>query len=315
MLKSIPIVDASPLWHGPAGAVQVAEAIGWACREVGFFYLVGHGVPPELRAETFAAARRFFALPVKVKKAVGIDRSPHNRGYVGLKQEALDPKRGADLKESFQIGLELAADDPEVVEGKPFRGVNLWPDLDGFRDVLLRYYDAMHQLGIGLHRAIAVDLGQEPEYFDSRLDRPMATLRLLHYPSNPRANELGAGEHTDYGNLTLLATDEVAGLEVRTRDGKWIAAPYVENSFVCNVGDCLMRWTNDIYVSTPHRVVSPKDRERYSIPFFLDPNPDAVVDCLPGCAGSGRPARYVPITAADFLKQRLSATYEHLKAG
>jgi isopenicillin N synthase-like dioxygenase len=154
---------------------------------------------------------------------------------------------------------------------------------------MLAYYDAVWKLGRRLHRAFAVDLGLPASFFEDKLDRPMATLRLLHYPpmpANPIAGQLGAGEHTDYGNLTLLATDGSGGLEVRTRAGDWIAAPTVEGALLCNIGDCLMRWTNDVYVSTPHRVVSRRGQERYSIAFFLDPTPRRWWPCC-------RPARSV----------------------
>jgi isopenicillin N synthase-like dioxygenase len=122
-------------------------------------------------------------------------------------------------------------------------------------------------------------------------------------------SDIGAGAHTDYGSVTLLLTDDAGGLEVRRRDGVWIQAPPIPNTFVCNIGDCLMRWSNDIYVSTPHRVVSPPGRDRYSVAFFLDPNPDALIECLPGCSSAERPAKYPPILAADYLRQRLDATY------
>jgi isopenicillin N synthase-like dioxygenase len=193
-----------------------------------------------------------------------------------------------------------------------FRARNLWPDMTGFRDTMLAYFAACHDLGRSLHRAFAADLGLTPGFFEDKLDRPMAVLRLLHYPAAARSEDgqLGAGEHTDYGCVTLLATDAVGGLEVRTRAGEWLKAPHVPGAFVCNIGDCLMRWTNDIYVSTPHRVVSPAGRERYSIAFFLDPNPDADIACLPGCASAARPARYAPIRGDAFLFSRLSPTYE-----
>ena len=194
-----------------------------------------------------------------------------------------------------------------------FRARNLWPDIGGFRDTMLVYFGACHDLGRSLHRAFALDLGLAPGFFEDKLDRPMAALRLLHYPeapARPEAGQLGAGEHTDYGCVTLLATDGVGGLEVRTRAGEWLKAPRSSGAFVCNIGDCLMRWTNDIYVSTPHRVVSPSGRERYSIAFFLDPNPDADIACLPGCASAARPARYAPIRGDAFLLSRLSPTYE-----
>ena len=306
----IPVIDLRKL-EGSGGGTDLAAAIGVACREVGFFYLAGHGIEEALHARVFAAARAFFALPAADKAAVSIDRSPHNRGYVGLAVEALDPRRGGDLKEAFNVGLELAPDDPELAAGVPFRGLNQWPELSGFREALLAWFDACWALGRRLHRAIALDLGLAPEFFEAALDRPMATLRLLHYPPvGPGApTRPGAGEHTDYGNLTLLATDAVGGLEVRRRDGTWIRAPFVPGAFVCNIGDCLERWTNGVYRSTPHRVTSPSDRDRYSIAFFLDPNPDAVVACLPTCTGPDRPPRWPPIRAADHLRARLEATY------
>jgi isopenicillin N synthase-like dioxygenase len=182
---------------------------------------------------------------------------------------------------------------------------------------MLAYFDAVWALGRRLHRGIALDLGVRPDFFDDKFDAPMAILRLLHYPPQPAnagAAEIGAGEHTDYGSITLLMTDEVGGLEVKRRDasseeGGWIAAPHIPGAFICNVGDCLMRWTNDVYVSTPHRVVNRGGRERYSVAFFLDPNPDAEVACLPTCVSATQPARYPPIVGADYLRSRLDATY------
>lgn len=312
-MNTIPIIDVSALAGGDHAEIRrLAGQIGTACREVGFFYVIGHSVGTARMAEAFAASRAFFVEDEAVKKQV-LYTAAGNRGYVPMKGEALDPGKPADLKEAFNIGLELPADDPELRAGRMFRAENLWPDLRGFRETMLSYFDACHRLGVLLHRAFAIDLGLAPDFFDDKLDRPMAVLRLLHYPPAPARSEqgqLGAGEHTDYGCVTLLATDGVGGLEVRTRAGEWVKAPHVEAAFVCNIGDCLMRWTNDIYVSTPHRVVSPAGRERYSIAFFLDPNPDADIACLPGCATAERPARYAPIKGDAFLLSRLSPTYE-----
>lgn len=312
-MTTIPVIDVSALADGDeAGTRRVAREIGAACRDVGFFYVAGHSVGTALMDEAFAASRAFFAQAEAVKKEA-LYTAAGNRGYVPMKGEALDPNRPADLKEAFNIGLDLAPDDPELAAGRMFRAANLWPTLPGFRETMLAYFDACHCFGRLLHRAFAIDLGLAPDFFDDKLDRPMAVLRLLHYPPAPaRAEEgqLGAGEHTDYGCVTLLATDGVGGLEVRTRAGEWIAAPHVPGAFVCNIGDCLMRWTNDIYVSTPHRVVSPAGRERFSIAFFLDPNPDADIACLPGCATPARPARYAPVKGDQFLLSRLSPTYK-----
>ena len=307
----LPVISLQPLFYGGhVGLTEVARQIGAACRGIGFFYIIDHGITEALVAQTFGAAARFFAGADTAREKIAISRSAHNRGYVGLKQEKLDPSKPPDLKQAFNIGLELAEDDPDVVAGKPFRGPNFWPADTAFKSTCLAYFDAVWALGRDLHRAIAIDLGLAETFFADKLDAPMATLRLLNYPPMPvgiDAAQLGAGEHTDYGNITLLMTDEVGGLEVKARDGTWIKAPVIPGAFVCNIGDCLMRWTNDIYVSTPHRVVNPAGRERNSIAFFLDPNPDALVFCLPGC---GAP-KYPPVLAADYLRQRLDATYAH----
>jgi isopenicillin N synthase-like dioxygenase len=235
-----------------------------------------------------------------------------NRGFISFGGETLDPGKPPDLKEAFNIGLELAADDPDLLAGKPFRARNLWPDVPQFRTTMLDYFDRVWALGITLHRAFALDLGIDATFFDDKFKKPMATLRLLHYPPTdhpPQQGQLGAGVHTDYGNVTLLATDSVGGLMVRDRSGQWLDAPVIPGAFVCNIGDCLMRWTNDIYVSTPHKVVTPPGRDRYSIAFFLDPDPDARVACLATCTDSTRPTRYPPVSAADFLRSRLEPTY------
>jgi isopenicillin N synthase-like dioxygenase len=303
-MNDLPIIDVA--------AVQAGDvvALGRACREIGFFYVTGHGIPTD---GVFRAAHSFFARPVPEKEQLSIKRSPHNRGYVGLGGERLDAQTPPDQKEAFNIGLELTADDPEILARKPFRGMNFWPDLPGWQQTVWTYYEACHRLVLDLHRGFALDLGIEPDFFVPLLDRPMSTLRLLHYPPGDAA-ELGAGTHTDYGNVTVLATDGVAGLQVRRRDGTWLDAPHIEGAFVCNIGDCLMRWTNDVYVSTPHRVVRPAT-ERYSVAFFADPNPDAVVATIPTCLASGQVPRYAPISGAAYLASRLDATYDHRKSG
>jgi isopenicillin N synthase-like dioxygenase len=311
MPHTLPIVDLSS-WRerDPTSWARIAAEAGAACRDVGFFYVVNHDVDADLIAGAFAQSRRFFALPLAERQALAIETIGGNRGYSGMLHEALDPGRGPDMKEAFNVGLEIAPDDPDLLSGQPFRSLNAWPSLPSFRETLLAYYDACAALGARLHHAFACDLGLEPDFFDDKFDRPMATLRLLHYPAPPNgsAPQTGAGAHTDYGNVTLLATDDVGGLEVRARDGQWIEAPVVPGAFIVNIGDCLMRWTNDIYVSTPHRVVNRSGRERYSIAFFYDPNPDAVVETIRSCVRQGERVRYPPIRAADYLKQRLDAS-------
>lgn len=312
-MTDIPVIDLTPLFDGEPGGLEfVAAEIGRACRGIGFFFITGHGIPASLMHRVFDQSAQFFGAPESDKRKALFSAATGNRGYIPMGGEALDPTKPADVKEAFNVGLELRPDDPEILSGVRFRALNLWPDMPEFRDTMLAYFDAVLALGRTLHQAFAVELGVDPDYFVDKIDRPLATLRLLHYPPRPATLEdgqLGAGEHTDYGCVTLLATDDAGGLEIRTRDGRWLAAPHIPDAFVCNIGDCLMRWTNDIYVSTPHRVVNPAGRERYSVAFFLDPNPDAVVACLPTCATSDRPAKYPPITGADYLESRLNATY------
>jgi isopenicillin N synthase-like dioxygenase len=311
-MSAIPVIDISPLVSGSAAQAQAAaRALGQACRDVGFFYISGHGVPPALMNRVFASSAAFFTGPASIRDAVSFSGPGDNRGYIRLGGETLDPGKPPDVKEAFNIGLELPPDDPEMLARAPFRAANLWPEMPDFRDTMLDYFNRVWRLGRDLHRGFALDLGLAPDYFETRLDRPNATLRLLHYPQSAvplSVGQLGAGVHTDYGNVTLLATDEVGGLMVQDRSGRWLDAPVIPNTFVCNIGDCLMRWSNDVYVSTPHKVVNP-GKDRYSVAFFLDPNPDAIVACLPTCISSDRPAKYAPITGAEFLRSRLEPTY------
>ena len=302
MSPSLPIIDfPTPSLADPAHLRAVGTAIGEACRTVGFFYLRGHGLAPEFPA-LFEASRAFFALPAVEKERIAILATSDNRGYVGLDTEALDPDAPVDRKEALNIRLDPDATDPG--------GVDFWPKMTGFRERMTRYFIDVYRLGLLTHRAIALDLGVPFDWFDPILKHPMATLRLLHYPPAVDASgRLGAGAHTDYGNLTILLTDEVGGLEVQRLDGEWISAPHVPGAYICNIGDCLMRWTNDVYVSTPHRVVAPRDRDRYSIAFFLDANADAMVAPLPTCVSPDRPARYEPMTTRDYLRSRFTATY------
>ena len=301
-VQSIPVIDISALGAGDHAARHaVAALIGSACREVGFFIITGHGVALELIAETFAASAAFFAQAGETKRAMAIGELGSNRGYVGTGVEALDEKSSADHKEAFNL----------IWTDELTRPANVWPALPGFRAVVQRYFDEVLEVGRKLHAAFAIDLGLPENFFADKIDRPQATLRLLHYPV-PHAGlpvgQIGAGAHTDYGNVTLLATDGVAGLQIRHRDGSWIDAPAMPGAFICNIGDCLMRWTNDIYVSTPHRVLEPA-AERYSIAMFIDPNPDAVVRAIPSCVAAGESPRHAPISAHDYLQQRFAATY------
>ncbi|MDD9976224.1 MAG: isopenicillin N synthase family oxygenase [Boseongicola sp.] len=300
----IPVLDWSrfSVAHDKGGFVR---ELGDACRDTGFFLISSHGIPQLLIDSMFRMGDAFFDLPESEKEKFDLRLSGDNRGWTAHGSENLDDSKPdqIDRKEAFNIGLELAPDDPRM--GQPFRGPNKWPEIEGFKETALEFFDRVHKLGIDLHRPLALDLGLPEDYFAPFLDEPLATLRMLRYPAgDPKKDGIGAGAHTDYGSITLLMTDGEPGLQVKPRGKDWIDVPNVPGAFVINIADCLMRWTNDIYVSTPHRVQVPKNPRR-SLAFFLDPNPDAVISALPGTGE----AKYPPVTGEEYLRMRLDATY------
>lgn len=299
----IPVLDWQQFETDPD---SFSAELGRACRDTGFFLLRNHTVPAALQEAVFAQGAVFFALPEAEKAKISIQNNPHFRGWARKGVESLDETSPqVDSKESFNIGFDLAADDPRVLAGEMFRGVNQWPELDGFAETMLAYFDAALALGIDIHRAFARDFNLDPEHFTPCFKDPLAALRLLSYPPASGAqDEIGAGAHTDYGAITLLMTDGEPGLQVRPRGQDWVDVPHMAEAYVVNIGDCMMRWTNDIYVSTPHRVLPPK-RARRSVAMFIEANPDVIIKALPG---TGTP-KYAPVRAADYLMSRLDATY------
>jgi isopenicillin N synthase-like dioxygenase len=298
MTLRVPIVDIGALRSSDRAALRVlAREIGMAARETGFFTVVNHGVSPELTAAVFAGSAAFFALPLETKSRVGIEHSPAYRGYARNGYEQFDQAHPADAKESFDIGPDQ----------------NLWPaDLPAFQPALQVYYDALYSLTIEIHRPIALDLGLGEHFFAPAFERAIAIARLLYYPPHPGTFDgtlHGAAPHTDYGNITFLAQDDAGGLELQTRDGAWIEIDPTPDAFVCNIGDCLMRWSNDVYVSNLHRVVNRSGRARFSVAFFGDPAADALVECLPSCTDDEHPPKYPPITYGEYLQRRLAAAY------
>ncbi len=311
--REIPTIALTGLRSGRrADLARIGGEIGRAARGLGFFSVVDHGIDAALVDAVFDRSRAFFALPQAAKDQLSVANSAAYRGYVKLGEEKLDTALPGDVKECFNAGPDLAADHPDVLAGKPYHAVNQWPDVADFRPTLVAFSAAARDLIVWLHRAIALDLGIDERFFDQYFTDPIGLLRLLHYPPHPGTFDgsiYGAGAHTDYGNLTLLAQDQTGGLEVRGRDGTWIAVPPQPGTFVCNIGDCLMRWTNDIYVSNAHRVVNRSGRERYSIAFFGDGNADTLVACPPALLGPAEAPKYPPITYADYLQSRYEATY------
>lgn len=314
-MNSLPIIDISPLYGDATDAWQsVAEQIDRACRQWGFFYIKGHPISPARIAQVLDSAQHFFALPVEEKLKIDITQTRHHRGYGAVATEQLNPAKPSDLKETFDMGLHLPADHPDVLAAKPLRGPNRHPDLSGWETLMEQHYRDMQALAQTLLRAMTLALGIEQDFFDTRFNEPVSVLRLIHYPPRHTASsteQQGAGAHTDYGCITLLYQDAAGGLQVRNVNGQWIDAPPIEGTFVVNLGDMMARWSNDRYLSTPHRVISPLGVDRYSMPFFAEPHPDTLIQCLPGCQDDAHPPKYPTTTCAEFLLSRFADTYAY----
>ncbi len=310
--EAIPIIDVAPLYSGDADArTEVGTKIRAACIEVGFFYIKGHKVDPAIFDGAFNAAQRFFDLPQAAKDAVSNRHSDAMRGYTALLEENTDPYNDGDLHEAFDASLDLDADDPDVALGLYGWAPNLWPDMEGFRQPIMTYHAALRDLAEVLYRGFALSLDLSEDHFAPMLTKPIAELRLLHYPPQPVRDEkvIGIGAHSDYDMFTILATDDVPALQVLNPAGDWIPAPPIPGTFIVNVGDLLERCTNDLYKSTVHRAINTTGRKRYSIPFFSNLNPTQIIDVLPSCQSPERPARYGPIGAAEYVEACMQEAY------
>ncbi|MEM8705804.1 MAG: 2-oxoglutarate and iron-dependent oxygenase domain-containing protein [Actinomycetota bacterium] len=310
--REVPEVDLTAMaLDDEAARRTVADDLRQACLEVGFFYVSGHGVPTDVISRAFDATDRFFALPDDAKAAVSILHSDKMRGYTGLLEENTDPDNAGDLHEAFDIGLELEPDDPDADGDTYGWGRNQWPDLDGFRDDMLVYYDAMRGLCDQLYRAFALSLDLDEDFFTTKLSKPIGELRLLRYPGQPepRDDVLGIGAHSDYDVFTVLATDEHEALEVLNPAGDWIRVPPRADTFIVNVGDLLERWTNDLYRSTVHRAINIGTHDRHSIPFFSNVDPHEIVEVLDSCRSDQRPARYPSVTAGAYVEACMQEAY------
>jgi isopenicillin N synthase-like dioxygenase len=317
----IPLINIAALYQDdPAGKHQVASAIDHACQNSGFFYIQGHPISPERMAEMRQLAQDFFALPMADKASISIKQSANHRGYGETAAEQLDPTRPGDWKESYDMGLNLAADHPLVGPERPLYGPNQYPAaIPDFQMRMERHYWDMLTLGKKILSALAIALNMDETFFDDKFEHPLSVLRFLHYPPRPRSNDphntqeapIGAGAHTDYGCITILWQDEIGGLQVQDIHGNWIDAPPIDGTFVINIGNMMARWSNNRYQSTPHRVYSPDGAERYSIPFFVEPDFDTSVSCLPNCCAAGETPKYAPISAGDWMIYCFNNTYAY----
>ncbi|MDQ6434243.1 2-oxoglutarate and iron-dependent oxygenase domain-containing protein [Mesorhizobium sp. LHD-90] len=319
--SEIPMLDVSGLYSGDEKAIRaVAATLRGYLENIGFLYVVGHPIP---RADVEAVretGKKFFALPDEEKLKLKIDKN--FRGYLPFAGSTIVTSSVATVSkpnqsESIFFMHEVEADDPRALDGKPLQGPNQWPDeavLPGFHATIQNYVDEMSTLARKMVGAIAISLGMPANSLDSHFEQPTTFLRLLHYPTQPKEEGLfGSAPHTDYGFITLLAQDDVGGLEVKNKAGDWVPAPPVPDSFVMNVGDILARWSNDQFVSTPHRVINRSGRERYSQPFFFDPSMEAMIEALPACVPAGTAPKYGPVEYGDYLMERIDKNYHYRK--
>jgi isopenicillin N synthase-like dioxygenase len=332
----IPLIDFGPFYTGtPSDKHAVALSITNAFKTSGFVYLKDHGIPPSVVSRVFASSAGFFRRPQSQKDGLGWTTPQSNRGYVAIGREKLatleetgemDVLRGSapDIKETMEIGR-------EGVEGLP----NQWPDhLDDegkdFKETMLSFFGMCKDLHKQVMSAIALGMNLPEHFFDDFVNDGDNNLRLLHYPpvrkdvfkQNP--NQVRAGEHSDYGSITLLFQDRHGGLQVRSPKGTFVDATPIPDTIVVNAGDLLARWSNDFIKSTRHRVIEPPKPEgeyqddtsnsypaRYSIAYFCNPNNNKLIEALPGTYGEeiNVTKKYADITAGDYLVQRLTATY------
>ncbi|MEH2452866.1 isopenicillin N synthase family dioxygenase [Nostoc sp.] len=294
-MVTIPVIDLTAFTNGDTITRQtVIKQIYQAGHEIGFMYLQNSGISKDLITQVFTHSKSFFNLPLEVKQKQAWSDEFSNTGYVGLERERLDPNKPGDLKEAFNVNKQAAVDiDASIVA----------------------FYDSCTELANTVLQAFALALQLPEDFFIIRHNQQNHTLRWLHYPSlqtRTKPGQVRAGEHSDYGSITLLFQDDVGGLEVQTASGEWIAAPIIPDTVIVNTGDLIQRWTNHVFCSTKHRVMIPSDnrvnQSRYSIAFFCHPNDDIEIACLESCQKEQSPI-YPPILAREYLLSRLQATY------
>ena len=349
-IPTISLEDINNLQSSTEQQNVVVDSLRHACTEIGFFYLKID--PKDLShnfiQKVFDQSKQFFDLPTDTKHK--FTDSELNRGYTSMGEETLDPSKQSvgDTKEGYYIARDVPKDDPDYDPSK-LSGPNVWPTKNGndnandddrmnldciqWKNVMNEYFGIMNKIGFRLVQLIALAIGLPHHYFDDKFSPPMAFLRLLHYSkqkSDVANGVLACGAHSDYGMITLLATDDQPGLQILLqtnkhstsadhndevdKEEKWVSVtPPPIGTFVVNLGDMLERWTNGKFKSTVHRVVSSGEKERYSIPFFYEPNFDTVVECLDVCLENGEEPKFPKTTAGGHLVEKYNQTHSDFK--
>jgi len=323
-MTTIPVIDLTDFYTGDdAARADLARLVDQTCRDIGFFTVAGHRIPPELVSDLLRVAREFFSLPEAEKLAYRGPADTQLRGYAPFQAHRLARSRGVetppDLREVFSLGRPSILPGHPVADpdAAPFYRPDLWPNPPAdFRAIYTRYYELVDALAADLMHLFALALGLPKDYFADKIDDNFAALNTFHYPAQteaPKEGQLRAGAHSDFGSLTILLQEPNAGgLEVMGKDGRWQYLPPQPGRFVINIGDLMAQWTNDRWCSTLHRVVNPSGetisrQSRLSIGFFCHPNFETMIDCIPTCRDPDGGWKYEPVKAGTYMRRKILA--------
>lgn len=312
-VDKIPVINVSPLRDGnQEKAKSVGKEIRKAAEEVGFFYICNHGIPIEVIDKAYNATIDFFARPRSFKDKVKINSNHH--GYLSIGETKMADAVKVDLKESFVWGLDIPDEHTSVLESNPFLGKNQWPEkMPELRECVYPFFEAGLKCGRDMMRAFALGMEIPEDSFLKSFNEPIARGSIIYYPpQSPKMGEtqFGVSPHTDYGCLTLLWQDQVGGLELQTSGGEWVKAKPIKDTLVVNVGDLLMRWSNNIFKSTLHRVINRKAVKRHSMVIAWDPNFETVVDPSLVCQ-KGSEIFYPPVTCGEYILSRFDSSFNY----
>jgi isopenicillin N synthase-like dioxygenase len=313
----VPVIDVSRATSG--GAERIGLAIDRTFREIGFITIVGHGVSRKAIEDVETVTREFFDLPVAEKMKARSRVGKGNRGFIAEGVEAADEK--PDLKESYAIGrLQPLPEGGKTADAAGKLEPNIWPaHPPAFKAAFEAYYREMEALSFRLLTLFEIGLKLPPGYLAPLFSEHASILRVHYYPKQkvvPLPGQIRIGAHTDYGAFTILKVKKAPGargFQVLSKQDHWIDVEPHDDSFLINIGDLMMTWTNDKWQSNMHRVINPKDESenvaRYSVPFFVQPNFDALIECIPSCLDPGERPKHPPITAGDYRAKKMAGLY------
>jgi len=316
--QKIPVINVGKFFEGDLNQLkELSNQVKQAQEEVGFYYLVGHGVSSAIIRSTFEVIAQFFSLPENKKNALKVNE--HQIGYIPpksslLKSSGIENNTKLDTNEAFQLMRDRFPHDKKVSKGIRFNGLNQWPSnelLPNFRSIMTEYHDNMSKLGWRMLPIYSLALELEKNHLYQYFRDPHFINRNAHYtPSNVEDNQFGLAAHSDHGFITFLPLSNEPGLEVKTQSGKWMAVPYLQDAMFINTGEFLSRWTNGKFIATPHRVVIPK-ADRYAITFFYNPSDETVNTVFSSCLNNKSKLLYEPTTFLQYLKEYAEGNYLH----